>query len=238
MRSTGTGDFRRQVQESRRHPAVLLLALALAGCGAGQPELPPPRPLVVHSGARLSADPERMEEVHEWVTRQMENIREDPTFFIDPIGAAEDSYPWETLIILAGDTARFQYPRQNPDVETSYSIYAHFHLMQRMGRLDEWLPEAENERGYALERAMVARLADSWLLGRAIFDTQPHRIMDELVYAKESGHLDAFLLTLRGEDFPEAKEAWTEENPEGLEDYRAWFQETFGTEPPGIRTRR
>jgi hypothetical protein len=224
-------------QDVRRRLTPALASLLLVACGGGQPELPPPRPLVVTSGARLTADAERLKAIHEWVTLEMENIREDPTFYIESIPGADETYPWETLII-SGDTARFQYGRGNPDVETSYMIYAHLYLMKRMGRLDEWLPEAAEAEGYELEREIVSRMADSWLLGRAIFDTQPSRAMDELIYAKEAGFLDEFVLTARPDDFDEAREGLVAEGPGRLDEYKEWFQETFGTDPPGIRTRR
>lgn len=215
--------------------AFLVLVLLGAACG-GQPTLPPPRPLVVHSGARLSADPQRLEEINEWLIPQMENIHEDPSFMIESISGEQDTYPWETLVI-SNDTARYQYSRTNPDINTSYQLYAHFHLMQRMGRLADWLPEAQEADGYELERAIVQRMADSWLLGRAVFDTQPYGLLDELIYANEGGYLDAFLFTVRPDQFQEEREAWLAENPDGLEAYREWFRSTFNGEPPGIRTR-
>ena len=240
MKSTSDSTSAGGVQILRpSRPRLLLLAGLLAACGGGQPELPPPRPLVVSSGARLSADPDRLKEIHEWVTVQMDNIREDPTFWIEGIASAEENYPWETLIINAkADTARFQYGRRNPDVETSYMIYAHLHLMDRTGRLEEWLPDAADAEGYELERAIVARLSDSWLLGRTIFDTQPSRIMDELIYSVENGWLDAFLFTARPDAFAEEREAWVADNPGKIEEYREWFRSTFGTEPPGSRSGR
>jgi hypothetical protein len=109
--------------------------------------------------------------------------------------------------------------------------------MDRTGRLEEWLPEAADAEGYALERAMVVRMADSWLLGRAIFDAQPHQLMDELIYAKEAGYLDAFLFTVRPDDFEEEREAWVRQNPGGIEEYVAWFRQTMGGDPPGLGTR-
>ena len=243
MKSSRCNAFPSPGQVLSRGPILGLAMALLAACGGGQPELPPPRPLVVTSGARLTADAERLKTIHEWLTLEMDNIREDPTFYIEGIPGAEDTYPWETLILSAPappapDTARFQYGRGNPDVETTYMIYAHLHIMKRMERLEEWLPEFKDAEGYALEREIVSRAADSWLLGRAIFDTQPSQILDELIYAKESGHLDAFLFTVRPDDFKEEREAWVRDNPDRLEQYKAWFRETFGTEPPGIRTRR
>lgn len=238
MRSTRSGAPGRVRQSSGLLAVGLSLALAFgSGCSSGQQELPPPRPLVVHSGVRLNADPDRLQEIYDWVTAQVDSIEQDPSFLVESVPGDEDTFPWETLIIQ-GDTARFQYPRGYPDVQTSYMLYAHFHLMDRKDRLDLWLPEGEELEGYELERAIVSRMCDSWLLGRAIFDTQPYLPMDELLYAKEHGHLDGFLFTLREDAFPEARTAWVEANPQGLEEYRQWFRTTFNEDPPGVRPRR
>jgi hypothetical protein len=222
----------------RRAAAAALLVSLFAGACGGTALLPPPRPLVVTSGARLNADPERLQETHDWMVPQIESIQEDPSFWLIGIRSEEDTYPWETLVINErADTVRYQYVRSNPDIDTPYSLYAHFHLMHRTGRLEPWLPEAASAEGYALERAIVARMADSWLLGRAIFDAQPHQRMDALIYAKEAGHLDAFLFTARPDEFQEAREVWLRQNPRGLEEYQAWFRQTLGGDPPGVGTR-
>jgi hypothetical protein len=230
--------------KSRRSPGltltVLLSSLVGTACGGGL-TLPPPRPLVTTSGARLSADPDTLQAIYDWLIIQDEAIQQDPSFLIEAVAAEQDTYPWETLVLAVhgpmADSARYQYTRSNPDIVDAYNVYAHLHLMRRVDRLDEWLPDLENAEGYALERALVARMADAWLLGRTTFDTQPHLLLDELIYAKQAGHLDAFIFTARPNDFAQEREAWVRENPQGLEQYRTWFRETLGGDPPGIRTR-
>jgi hypothetical protein len=225
--------------------AGLLLCAVLASACAGTTALPAPRPLVVSSGARLAVEQERMQEIYDWVLPQVETIEADPTFVIHAIESEEDRYPWETLVIACckrspmqlGDTARYRYDRANPDVDTSYNIYAHLHLMDRMNRLREWAPEAADVQGYDRERAIVKRMADSWLLGRAIFDAAPHALMDELIYTSEQGHLDAFIFTARPDAFPEAKRTWEAQNPQGLQTFQTWFRDTFKHDPPGTPTR-
>jgi hypothetical protein len=159
---------------------------------------------------------------------------QDPTIHISVVPGASDVYPWETLVIQ-GDTARVQVPRAHPDIRTSYTVYAYLHLMDRQRRIERWLPEAAGATGFELERAIVKRVADVWLMGRASFYLDPHRPMDELLHASEAGYLDAFLLTARPNEFADARREWVKENPGGLEAYRAWFTSTFGREPPGLR---
>ena len=55
------------------------------------------------------------------------------------------------------------------------------------------------------------------------------------LYANENGYLDAMILTARGDEFKEERQAWLKEDPEALERYRKWFVDTFGREPPGLR---
>jgi hypothetical protein len=223
---------------SIRHGATLALIVALssAGCASGPPELPEPRPLVLHSGARLSVeDDERLQEIYQALTEEMENIEQDPSFLIDTQPDARALYPWETLEIIRAnrmDTARVHFQRTAPDIVTAYQVYAHLHLMREVGRIDEWMPEAAEAEGWALERAIVGRMTDVWLLGRAVYDLTPYVLLDRLIYAQEAGQLDALLLTLRADEFAEAREEWLAANPGADEAFRAWYRETFAEDPP------
>ena len=107
--------------------------------------------------------------------------------------------------------------------------------MDTMDRLDEVIPEAVGTHGYELERAILARVSDAWLYGRAAFDIPPYGPLDELMFSRENGYLDAFILTARPEEFEEEHDTWLRENPGGAEEYRQWFLETFEREPPGRR---
>lgn len=207
--------------------------VTLAGCAAGPAELPEPRPLVVRSGARLTVtDLERMQNIYDEVSRELRSIEVDPSFLIAARPDPRDLYPWETLEIEA-DTARISFSRTNPDLRASYEIYAHLHLMRRMGRLGDWIPEVAEAEGWELERAIMNRVADSWLMGRAIFDLAPYPLMDQIIYAQDAGYLDALLLNLRPNEFAAEREAWLEREPEADAGFRTWFRETFDLDPPG-----
>ncbi len=214
---------------SSRTLTVIAIAasMGLAACGSAGLNLPQPRPLVVQSGARLSADEDRLMEIYQWVDAEVNNIELDPSFLIAVDRGPTEVYPWETLEIL-GDTARIRTRLTNPDLGSVYQIYAHMHLMREMGREGDWIPEAEGMDGWEFERRVVARLADAWLLGRASFGFVPSRIMDELVYAKEAGQLEAMLLTIRSYEFPDEREAWLAARPGADEAFRDWYRETFG----------
>jgi hypothetical protein len=214
---------------------VLGLASVVIGCASGPPDVPPPRPIVIHSGARIRADHDRMRKVYEWVTREETNINDDPSFWIIGQSTINEVFPWDGLRI-SNDTATVQIPLGGNDASLVYQIYGHLHLMVTMGRQEEWLPEAPSAVGYELERAILKRCADAWVLGRTVFDTQPFGPMDELAYASESGFLDAFIFTARPDEFAVSRTAWARENPERTEEYRDWFIETFNREPPGLRS--
>ena len=133
-----------------------------------------------------------------------------------------------------GDTANVS-AQGIPGVFGPYTIYAHLHLMVAQNRLDRWLPEAVGGDDFEIERAILSRVADAWLYQRSIFDAQPYGILDELAYAKENGFLDEFILIARPDAFVEARREWLAEDPEGRDDYVAWFQKTFERDPPGLR---
>ena len=214
--------------------AALLAAPLVSACASAPAFLPEPRTLVIRSGARLTVgDVERMQTVYNEVDRQLRNIELDPGFLIGTRPDPRDVYPWETLEITA-DTAWVAYSRTHPDLTSPYQIYAHLHLMRRLGRLDEWLPEVAEAEGWPLEQAIMARVTDAWLLGRAFYDFAPYELMDEFIYASEAGWLDAFLLELRRNEFAEAHAAWLAANPQAQENFRTWYRETFDKTPPGV----
>lgn len=233
---------RHQVQRSAAAPRcerftmVVVAGLLATACASTTPDIPEPRTIVIHSGARIRADHERMREINAWVTREQDNIVRDPSFLVARRLATDPVYPWDDLEIAA-DTVWVSVDPRAPDANLVQEIYGHLHLMVAMGRQAEWLPEAPHATGYDLERAILSRVADAWLLGRTVFDTAPYRPLDELMYAKEAGFLDAFIFTARPAEFAGDRAAWARENPGEADRYRNWFLETFNREPPGLRSR-
>lgn len=175
-----------------------------------------------------------MKDVSEWVTREQRNIDEDPSFLVIGMPVLEEVYPWEGMR-LGKDSVTVQIPLGGRDGELVYHIYGHLHLMVQMGRQEEWLPEAPAAVGYELERAIMERVADAWILGRTVYDTQPLAPLDEIAYAKDAGFLDAFIFTARPDEFAASRTEWARANPGEADRYRDWFLETFNREPPGIR---
>jgi len=176
-----------------------------------------------------------MKEVNEWVAREDVNIEEDPSFMVITSPVVSEPFPWEGMV-LGTDSVTVQLSLGARDAELVYQIYGHLHLMVQMGRQEEWLPEAPAAVGYELERAIVERAADAWILGRTVFDTAPFGPLDELAYSLDAGFLDAFIFTARPGEFAASRAEWARANPGETERYRDWFVQTFNREPPGIRT--
>ena len=214
--------------------ALGLLSMAAVACSGRPPELPAPRPIVIRSGERLFADADRMTAIDAWFRPQQENIQNDPSFWVITVDRETPSYPWESLV-LGRDTVWIGMQRGFPDAAQVFGIYAHYHLMKEMGRIGEFLPGGENLEGFSLERSIVARVSDAWFLGRSVYQAEAFGPLEELLYANENGYLDAMLLTARGDEFKEERQAWLKEDPQALERYREWFVATFSREPPGLR---
>lgn len=210
----------------------LALGFLLAGCG-GQVPIPTTRPIVLYSGERLRADPERMAEVDEWVLAELEEIEFDPSFLIRMAFEDVARYPWDTLDLIA-DTADIRLQAGASDAETPYQIYAHLRLVQERGELPLWAPEAEGLTGFEAERVILERVSDVWLLGRTVYDTQPYGPLDELLWAHASGYLEDFMVATQGERFPEAMAAYEANSTTREETFQDWFQRTFEREGPGF----
>lgn len=216
------------------------LTTAIA-CGTGELRIPPARRLVIYSGARIDPPQERMDEVYHWVSEQWDSISRDPAFWIETTATEGPVYPWEDLEVILNpqqDTAIVTYqgpPGINIQPRRAFVIYAHLHLMAALDRLDRWLPDAAGSDEFAVEQAILARTAESWLYQRSVLDAAPNGILDELMFVAESGYLDAFVLTARPDEFVEARRAWVAANPERTDAYIGWFRETFERNPPGFR---
>jgi len=216
--------------------ATVVALLAAAGsCASAATTIPPPRTIIIHSGARVRADYEEMKVVNEWVTREQDNISNDPSFWVVSNPVLQEVFPWEGMVV-SNDTVSLQVSLGAGDGNLVYQIYGHLHLMSTMGRQAEWLPEAPDAVGFELERAIMVRTADAWILGRTVFDTQPFGPLDELAYSKYAGYLDAFIFTARPGEFAASRGVWARENPGAADEYREWFLDTFNQEPPGIRS--
>ena len=81
----------------------------MSGCSASEPVLPRPRPIVNYQGARIRADYEEMKSVNEWVTREQENIVNDPSFWIVSNSTLGETLPWEGMR-LAPDSVILNVP--------------------------------------------------------------------------------------------------------------------------------
>jgi len=225
------------ISAKRRFAAGLVaLAAVVCGCTAASTEIPPPRPVVNRAGVRIRADQDRMQEVNDWVLKEQQNIVEDPGFWVITEPVTDERYLWESLQI-SNDTVRVSVDIRAQDARLVHELYGHMHLMVTLGRQEEWLPEAPDAVGYELERAILRRCADAWILGRTVFDTAPYDPLDELAYAAEAGLLDAFIFTARPDEFASSRTEWARANPEAMSGYREWFLETFNREPPGLRAR-
>ena len=225
----------------RKGLGLVFVALLAGGCASGPAELPDPRPVVIRSGARLYPDKERLREINSWYQPQLQNIEEDPSFLIKTVERDTPAYPWESMFIEgdrfeAGDTVQIGVElSRSVEAGTPYQIYAHYHIMKDMSRIEEFLPGGQEMEGYDLEGAILSRVSDVWLLGRGAFGVAAYEPLEEILYSNEAGYLDAFILTARGEEFSQEREAWLREDPDAQEEYRGWFVETFSREPPGLR---
>ncbi|MEO2158156.1 MAG: hypothetical protein ABGX31_02350, partial [bacterium] len=103
-----------------------------------------------------------------------------------------------------------------------------------------WVPrglgiDGKEAEGYELEKLIMSRLSDAWLFGRSAYDMSSYGPLDELMYAKENGYLDAFILTARATEFKSERALWAKQNPVKGSEYQAWFLKTFERKPPGVR---
>jgi len=238
MRESDPGKRRSDRGWAGARAAVLAPAaamLVLSACAQAAELAPDPRPIVNRQGARLALEDDRAQEIYGWVDAQIDEIQQNPSFWVITSPSTSDLFPWETLDVTpTGDSATIQYPRTSPDVAQVYQIYAHLEIVRVRGTIEEWLPGADSLAGWDLEVAKVARIAEAWLLGRASYSFTPYAPLDELTYAAEGGYLEPLLLSLRGFEYPEARDAWLEANPDGEADFREWYRRTLGGEPEPI----
>jgi hypothetical protein len=230
------GDRRRTGIRLGLAAVVGVVMAATVGACAQRPEVvQEPRPIVNRQGTRLSLEDDRAQEIFLWVDAQIAEIQQNPSFWVITSPSSSDLLPWETLDLTpTGDSATVQFPTTVPDVQQVYQIYAHLNITRVRGEIAAWLPGADTLTGWDLEVAMVERMADAWYMGRASYSFTPYPPVDQLVYASEAGMLEPLLLSLRGFEFPDARDAWIEANPGGEAEFRAWYESTLGGTPEPI----
>jgi len=213
---------------------VAALTLVLPGVCAASYPLPPSRGLIPNAEARIHHNPAMMDSINMWRRPELQKIKGGPTVLSATGFSHGPRMPWEDFVI-EGDAARLSLDGAVAEARPTYLVYAHLHLMHRMERLEEWLPDAVGLDGYELERAIVARTADVWFYGRSLYGWAPYLPLDELLFSSENGYLDAYLLTARAEEFAMERDAWLDESAGAQEAYRTWFRSAFETNPPGLR---
>lgn len=210
-----------------------LAGLMASACATGPASVPTPRSVIIFSGERIQTDRETMTEVDRWLRVQREVIDRPPDFLIRPQSTTNPGYPWRDFEIQ-GDTAIVFIQQIARDAETPYLIYAHLRLMAERDELEPWMPEEDlDKEGLELELAILNRVADVWLLGRSVYDTQAFGPLDEILYAREASFLRELVLQTQRTRFATEREAWLEAEPERQEEFRAWLQRVFERSEPG-----
>jgi hypothetical protein len=156
-----------------------------------------------------------------------------PRLPIRNLPAHPTPYPRDATAFEPAAVVEVEIADVAPDAETPFLIYSHLRFLQEQGGIEEWAPEAEGLTGFELEKAILSRVSDVWLLGRSAFDTEPFGPMDELMYAREHGFLEDLILTTQRERFPVEAEAYWSGQQDRLREFVAWLERTFDREQPG-----
>jgi hypothetical protein len=164
---------------------------------------------------------------------QLDHIGTSRRFLIRIVPVNLIRYPWDAIAFEGADVVEVEIADVAPDAETPFLIYSHLRFLQEQGGIEEWAPEAEGLTGFELEKAILSRVSDVWLLGRSAFDTEPFGPMDELMYAREHGFLEDLILTTQRERFPVEAEAYWSGQQDRLREFVAWLERTFDREQPG-----
>lgn len=151
---------------------------------------------------------------------------QDSTVHVVAASAPRGTLPWQTLAVR-GDTAAVAL---GDGGRVPASVYAFLHLMWAQGRLEEWLPGVQagpDADPFDAEARILEATSDAWLLMRSGYSAAPADALDELVFAREMGRLDAYVHVRRPDAFPERRAAWLAANPEAEAEYLAWYAEVF-----------
>ncbi len=211
-------------------------SLLVTACASGPATVPTPRSVIIFSGERIQTDRETMGEVDSWLRVQREEIERNPSFLIRLQSTTNPGYPWRDFEIT-GDTAIVFLQQTARDAEAPYLIYAHLRLMASRddpAELEPWLPEDDlGKEGLDLELAILNRVADVWLLGRSVYDTQAFGPLDEIMYAREAGFLRELVLQARRDRFASEREAHFAAEPDRESEFRSWLERVFERSEPG-----
>lgn len=140
-----------------------------------------------------------------------------------PAEAPRPAYPWNVVQPQSDSVVNLVMPGNLREADRAYHNYA----VLRMRDIRTEDPDDPCEALVAREERVLSGFVDGWILARTLFGGPAYAPLDELAFAREAGHLRAFLAARGDAAVGACAAAWAEAHPGAIEAYEAWRAEAF-----------
>lgn len=145
--------------------------------------------------------------------------------FVDRVAEAEpdSAYPWNAVRPRSDSVVVLYMPGNLREADRAYENYA----VARMHVIRERDPDAPCDSVVAWESDVVSAFADGWIVARTLFGGPPFAPLDEIAFARASGHLAALVADRRDSWAGACAAEWASAHPGAVEAYRTWRETQF-----------
>lgn len=188
--------------------------------------------LVSPAGDSLTFEPAELRAHLETARVLYADLQEDPRvlYLTPPVRQRVNeqqpapAYPWNVVTVLSDSVADLQgLPANLREADRAYYNYA----VLRMRVVRSADPDVECDSVLALEERVVSSFADGWIVSRTLFGGPEFRPLDEIVFARQAGHLRALLAALNDRQVGACAGQWADAHPDRVAAYQAWRRESF-----------
>lgn len=209
--------------------AILLAASAVAS--------PPPvsaqYSITSPSGDSLSFELPELRGMLETARELYADLEEDPrVLYRLGFGPAAErtapapAYPWNAVRPQSDSVVNVLTPGNLREADRAYHNYAVMRMREIRGEDPDDPCDALVER----EEEVLSSFVDGWILSRTLFGGPAFAPLDELAFARASGHLRALLAALGDASVAGCAASWAETHADAVTAYESWRADAF----PGL----
>lgn len=213
--------------------SVAAVALLAAFAAATPPAASAQHTIVSPSGDSLSFELPELRGMLETARALYADLEEDPRVlyrlgFGPPAerDAPAPAYPWNAVRPQSDSVVNVLTPGNLREADRAYHNYAVMRMREIRGEDPDDPCDALVER----EEDVLSSFVDGWILSRTLFGGPAFAPLDELVFARATGHLRALLAERGDASIAGCASTWVETHPDAVAAYESWRAEAF----PGL----
>jgi len=218
-------------ERGHRYAALLLVTLLASPSGAAAQDYT----LTSRSGLTIEFGRDRLLQIHDTTVALQQNLELDPAVLYwysygpdAPPDSGAPTLPWNAVEVVTDSTVAVTYPGNLREADRAYNNYAVLRMQAVRGD-----PDVSCDAVFEQELQAVGLFVDGWIASRTLFGGPAYEPLDELVFARQAGHLAGLIGAHDDLQLGGCLDVWRDANRQAVTDYRTWRREVFlgGTSP-------